>query len=269
MTKHRQSPLAARLWLSLMAVLLSLMPLAGSAEEPKPEPPDPLKKTEGTKTEQAEDAPLPRKEEMLRNLPTKADLLTKPPVDWVVLKKEKKDEVLIVKPISPRPRTLEILDEKRKEFLKPVKVTRLPGESNDAFLTRQRQAAEDARKQREKFETIEVELPDSTKVSEDQDDTSYKLNVEKFVSEIIHHEDLMMKRVDLLLETQELEDAYELLLVLDRRSPGWPGYDERLNRFLLIDAQGKLSRGEAEPAFVLLEQLHARVKEAINSKDTS
>ncbi len=223
-------------------------------------------KADGAKTESAEEVPLPKKDEMFRNLPTKADLLTKPPVDWVILKK---DEVLVVKPVSPRPRTLETIAEKRKEFLQPAKVTRQPGEANDAFLNRQRQAGEDARKQKEKFESIEVELPDSTKVSEDQDDSSYKLNIEKFVSEIIHHEDLMLKRIDLLLDAKELEDAYELLLVLDRRHRGWPGYYERLGRFLLIDAQSKLARGEEEQAFVLLEQMHAQVKEAINSKDTS
>ena len=108
--------------------------------------------------------------------------------------------------------------------MQPPKLTRQPNEANDAFQNRQRQAGEDTRKQREKFESIEVELPDSTKTSEDQDDSSYKLNIEKFVSEIIYHEDLVLKRIDLLLEAKELEDAYELLLVLDRRYQGTSEY---------------------------------------------
>ncbi len=229
-------------------------------EEPKTETPKP------DKAEQAEDAPLPKRDEMLRNLPTKADLLTKPQVDWIILKK---DEVLVVKPITPRPRTLEFFATKRKEFSQPPKLTRNTGEPNADFFARQRKGAEESKKQHEKFEYLEVELPDTTKVSEEQDDTSYRLKIENNIAEIIHHEDLMLRRVDQLLETGELEDAYELLQILDRQNRGWPGYDERLNRFILIDAQGKLARKEPELAFVLLEQMHVQIKAAINSKDTS
>ncbi len=238
-----------------------------AATQPDPPPKEDSPKTDAPKTEPSDEAPLPKKEELLKNLPSKADLLTKPPFDWIVL--QKSDEVLIVKPVQPRPRTLQILKDKREEFLKPPTLKRLPNESADQFRERSKQAFDEARKQREKFESIEVELPDSTKVSEEQDDSSYRLNVEKLVHEIIYHEDLMLKRVDLLLEARELEDAYELLLALDRRHPGWPGYDERLNRFLLIDAQSKFARGDTEPAFVLLEQMHKRVKAAINSMDKS
>lgn len=225
---------------------------------PKPAPQAPA--------EQSDETPLPKRDEMLRNIPSKADLLTKPPTDWIFLQN---DDVLVVKPVAPRPRTLAIYADKRKELQKPPKVNRMPGESNDDFLARQRQASEEARKQREKYEFLEVELPDSTKVSEDQDDSSYKLHIEKYVKDILHHEDLVLKRVDLFLEAKQLEDAYDLLLYLDRHNQGWPGYDERLNQLLLLDAQGKFASNEFEPAFVLLEQMHDRVKTAINSKDTS
>ena len=235
-------------------------------EEPKTETPKPGEAPKPDKAEQAEDAPLPKKDEMLRNLPTKADLLTKPQVDWIILKK---DEVLVVKPITPRPRTLEFFAAKRKEFSQPPKLTRNTGEPNADFFARQRKGAEESKKQHEKFEYLEVELPDTTKVSEEQDDDAYRLKIENNIAEIIHHEDLMLRRVDQLLETGELEDAYELLQILDRQNRGWPGYDERLNRFILIDAQGKLARKEPELAFVLLEQMHVQIKAAINSKDTS
>lgn len=230
--------------------------LAFFQEPARPEP---------TKTEQSADAPLPTKSEMLRNLPSKADLLTKPPFDWVVLKKD--ETVLVVKPVQPRPKTLEQVAEKRKQYLQPPTLKQKTGESKEEFAARLKEAGEETVKMRKQMESIEVELPDSTKVSEDQDDSSYLLNIIRDVSEIIHFEDVALKRVDLLLDKAELEDAYELLLMLDRRAHGWPGYSERLNRFLLIDAQGKLSRGESEPAFVLLEQMHTRVNEAINSKD--
>ncbi|MBC7819719.1 MAG: hypothetical protein IAG10_22785, partial [Planctomycetaceae bacterium] len=228
----------------------------------EPQQPEPAKTD---KAEQSAEAPLPKKDQMWRNLPSKADLLTKPPFDWVVLKKD--DTVLVVKPVQPRPKTLDQMAEKRKQFLQPPKTVRMAGESQDAFAERLRTAGQETEKMRKKLESIEIELPDSTKVSEDQDDSSYLLNIFRDVSEIIHFEDVALRRVDLLLDQAELEDAYELLLMLDRRAPGWPSYGERLSRFLLVDAQGKLSRGESEPAFVLLEQMHSRVKDAINSKD--
>ncbi|MBM3970488.1 MAG: hypothetical protein FJ302_11590 [Planctomycetes bacterium] len=216
------------------------------------------------KAEQSTDVPLPKKADVLRNLPSKSDLLTKPPFDWVFLKN---DDVLTVKPLQPRPKTLDQINEKRKQMAQPPKVTRMAGESQEAFAARLRQSADEHRKLREKVDNIEVELPDSTKVSEDEEDSSYKLNVDKYVGDIINFEDVVLRRVDLLLDNAELEDAYELLLFVDRRHLGWPGYDERLNRFLLLDAQGKLAQGETETAFALLEQMHERVKSAINSKD--
>ncbi len=234
-------------------------PPADAKDQEQPEPP----KTE--KTEQSEEAPLLKKDQMWRNLPTKADLLTKPPFDWVVLKKD--ETVLVVKPVQPRPKTLEQMAEKRKQASQLPKPTRMAGESLDAFTERSKAAIIESGKMLKKLESIEIELPDTTKVSEEQDDASYLLNIVRDVSEVIHFEDIALKRVDLLLDKGELEDAYELLLMLERRAPGWLSASERLNRFLLLDAQGKLSRGEAEPAFVLLEQMHGRIKEAINSKD--
>ena len=249
----------ALLWLLFHQTASTSAQNAATKDPNQPEPP----KTE--KTEQSTEAPLLKKDQMWRNLPTKADLLTKPPFDWVVLKKD--DTVLVVKPVQPRPKTLDQMAEKRKQLSQNPKPTRMAGESQDAFTERLRASVIDAAKMLKKLESIEVELPDTTKVSEDQDDAAYLLNIVRDVSDVIHFEDIALKRVDLLLDQGELEDAYELILMLDRRAPGWFSANERLNRFLLLDAQGKLSRGETEAAFVLLEQIHARIKEAINSKD--
>ena len=249
----------ALLWLLFHQTASTSAQNAATKDPDQPEPPKP------EKTEQSTEAPLLKKDQMWRNLPTKADLLTKPPFDWVVLKKD--DTVLVVKPVQPRPKTLDQMAEKRKQLSQNPKPTRMAGESQDAFTERLRASVIDAAKMLKKLESIEVELPDTTKVSEDQDDAAYLLNIVRDVSDVIHFEDIALKRVDLLLDQGELEDAYELILMLDRRAPGWFSANERLNRFLLLDAQGKLSRGETEAAFVLLEQIHARIKEAINSKD--
>ncbi len=260
--RHRTFPTTlglVLLWLYFGQAAWTSAQNAATKDQEQPEPP----KTE--KTEQSAEVPLLKKDQMWKNLPSKADLLTKPPFDWVVLKKD--DTVLVVKPVQPRPKTLDQMAEKRKQLSQLPKPTRMAGESQDAFTERLKASVIDAGKMRKKLESIEVELPDTTKVSEEQDDASYLLNIVSDVSDVIHFEDIALRRVDLLLEQAELEDAYELLLMLDRRAPGWLSASERLNRFLLLDAQGKLSRGEAEPAFVLLEQMHGRIKDAINSKD--
>ncbi len=258
--RTRQRKLVTWIWLVIVVLVLAQATsgLAQNADAPA------KAETEPAKPEQSTEAPLPKKAEVLRNLPSKADLLTKPPFDWIFLKN---DDVLTVKPLQPRPKTLDQINEKRKQLAQPPKITRMAGEAQDAYAARLRQSGDEHRKLREKFDNIEVELPDSTKVSEDEDDSSYKLNVDKFVGDIINFEDVVLRRVDLLLDKAELDDAYELLLFVDRRHLGWPGHDERLNRFLLLDAQGKLAQGEAEAAFALLEQMHERVKAAINSKD--
>ena len=242
-----------------LSVVMLLLAQATMAQDTPAKP-----EGEPTKPEQSTEVPLPKKAEVLRNLPSKADLLTKPPFDWVFLKN---DDALTVKPLQPRPRTLEQINEKRRQLIKPPTVVRMPGESQDEFAGRLRQSADEHKKLREKADNLELDLPDSTRTSDDEDDSSYKINVDKYITEIINFEDIVLRRVDLLLEQGELEDVYELLLFVDRRHLGWPGYDERMNRFLLVDAQRKLADKEAEAAFVLLEQMNERVKAAINSKD--
>ena len=114
-TQQTRRALSALIILGIVWTLPSLRLSAQDkkADEPKTEAP---KTNEPAKPEPEEEVPLPKKDQMLRNLPSKADLLTKPPVDWVILKN---DDVLVVKPIAPRPRTLEFMATKRKEFANP------------------------------------------------------------------------------------------------------------------------------------------------------
>ncbi len=259
-----------KLWTILMALACSLICVsAATAQNEKDKPETPAEptakpKSEGDKKDQSTAVPLPKRDEMFRNLPTKGDLLTKPPADWVVLKN---DDVLVVKPVQPRPNTMVTMKARREEFLKAPSPKKLPGESAEDYAARVRQANEEKTKQLAKLETIAINLPDSTKLAEEEDSDGFTINVEKFVKEIIHHEDLMLLATDRLLDKKELEDAYELLLVQNRTSAGWPGYDERFNRLLLVDAQVKFAAGEKEQAYSLLEQMHGRVMESINSKD--
>ena len=125
----------ALLWLLFHQTASTSAQNAATKDPDQPEPPKP------EKTEQSTEAPLLKKDQMWRNLPTKADLLTKPPFDWVVLKKD--DTVLVVKPVQPRPKTLDQMAEKRKQLSQNPKPTRMAGESQDAFAERLKARSEE------------------------------------------------------------------------------------------------------------------------------
>ncbi|MBX3439269.1 MAG: hypothetical protein KF861_17395, partial [Planctomycetaceae bacterium] len=127
---------------------------------------------------------LPKLEEMV--LPTAEQLLRSPPVDWVVLKL--RQEVIVVEPVMPRPETLvkmqQAIDEKSRE--------------------RRNLSGPDLARHREELEamaSLHLRLPDQT----DEDD--YLLSM-KLIEQIIHHEDLMLRRVDELIQENSFDLAY-------------------------------------------------------------
>lgn len=190
--------------------------------------------TEGEPEREEPDEKLPRLEEMV--LPSAGELLRGPKVDWIVLKRNQ--EVLVVEPVMPRPDTLakmqSAIDEKSKER------RNLSGEA----LTRHRQELEAMSK-------LRIRLPDQV----EEDD--YLLPM-KLVEQIIHHEDLVLRRVDALIREQNFDLAFELLNILRRGTPDWPGAVERHSALLLAEAGRKLERGEVEAALAVLEEVHSR-----------
>ncbi|MFO1095744.1 MAG: ABC transporter substrate-binding protein [Planctomycetaceae bacterium] len=53
----------------------------------------------------------------------------------------------------------------------------------------------------------------------------------------MHHEDLVLQRIDALIDEGQLPTAFELLLRLERQWTAWPGAAERHNRLLMVDGQ--------------------------------
>ena len=199
--------------------------------------------------------PLPQFEEM--QLPSMKDLLQKPPVDWVVLKK---GEVLIVKPVHPRPNTLETLAKQLEEAQKlPFpKRKRLPDESKEEFEERFEAELERFKLIRSKPRFLEVVLPDNLSLPEGVDDPVFQLEVERFVEQVIHHEDNMLKRTDILMDEGKLAEANEMLFTLERRQPKWPGLTKRRDRILMEEAKLKRSKNDLFSALVFLEDLNER-----------
>jgi len=176
---------------------------------------------------------LPQFEDL--TIPTAEQLLEEPPRDWIVLKT---GEVLFVEPLSPRPDTLAWLEdritEKRKER------TGLTGQALTQFL-----------KELDDLNYLYVSVP---QVAEE---TEFRLPTRK-IDYILHHEDLMIRRIDLLLDEGNLAIAHEVLHRLERMRADWPGIPERHNRLLLAEGKRLLEQGQPAFALIRLEQLYDR-----------
>ncbi|MFK7822267.1 MAG: hypothetical protein AB8G99_26460, partial [Planctomycetaceae bacterium] len=79
------------------------------------------------------------------------------------------------------------------------------------------------------------------------------------IDRIIYAQELMLKRVDLLIKTDDpddIETAFELIMIVERQIPKWSPTGERLQAILFQDAQQKLKKGEQELGLALLEECH-------------
>ncbi len=193
-----------------------------------------------------EDDPLPLYEDL--EVPTTAQLLTEQPVDWLLLKPD--NRVLMVRPVLPRPDTLAKMAA-NQEALKSVatRPKREAGESAEEYRERIAQLLD-------RSENLVVALPDLVAAERSDGSDEYTLNAKRLIERIIHHEDLMLQRADIQMNEGELEKAFEMLLVLQRREPDWPGYTERRNRLVFEEAKKRLRKNDLEAALAFFEELY-------------
>lgn len=182
-----------------------------------------------------EQADLPRLDEI--PLPQSGELLQATPFDWVVLITER---VVQVDPIAPRPDTLKILEEEFQKLNKlPMPKREIDPIGYEELLQRKREA---------RYLTIFLQEGEDLEFSIDR----------RFIKEIIHFEDVILRRVDKLLDELKPGEAYELLEVVYDRDPLWPGVDQREKRLLLTEALLREQQGELEDSLGFLERLHTR-----------
>tara|TARA_R110002095_G_scaffold216126_2_gene212193 strand:+ start:860 stop:3403 length:2544 start_codon:yes stop_codon:yes gene_type:complete len=179
---------------------------------------------------------LPRIEEM--QIPSVEDLLKKKPVDWIVMEN---DLVLIVEPVYPRPDTLGQLDTALKESYNWPK-------------PKSKEEIDEQRKMRAALNFIQLTLVD------EKENPEYQIQ-RKSVKQIIHHEDQILKRIDQLLQTNQLRTAFEMLLVLDRKHHDWPGFDQRQQQLLFLEAKDRQKSEQYGNALAFIEDLHGRSPE--------
>ncbi len=165
--------------------------------------------------------------------PSVETLLTQKPVDWIILNT---DEVLIVESVSPRPdtvnRRLAEIEEKKKLRNQSTgdERTRIQNEMNE-------------------LERLVVIIPD------EQGSPEFKLPLNQ-IKGIIHHEDHMLKRIDLLLEEKNVSKAMELIDNLQKAWDIWPGMIETYRDIIFVDAKNRIEAGKPELALVVMDELY-------------
>jgi ABC-type transport system substrate-binding protein len=185
-------------------------------------------RTYGQADERPDRTAFPTLEEM--QLPSTATLMNDDPFDWVVLKDDQ--TVIVVEPLYPRPDTLARRDEERRELEK----------------IRRRTEAERKRLDELRFLTLNL----SGDVL-----TEYRLPVSS-VERVILHEELILQRVDQLLDAGDIRQSYDLLLAVDRSLPDWPPAVPRFERLLLTEAKQRSDAGDIYAALALLDELARR-----------
>lgn len=237
----RRWAIAALLW-----ILLGHPVMAQKADEPPAKgTADPAAKTDDTEVP----PPEPDDSEEFRQLPAVESkplpslerLLKGPALDWIVLIRGSK--VLEVEPISPRPNTIQRIEEK----IRKARETPLPKINGTDESARNEEKA-----RRRDLYKLNIVL-----LKNDEDDGEYRIHIQT-IKQIIHYEDLMLRRTDQLLNDNRGADAYELLTALQLRSPNWPGLAERRDRLKFVEGQAKLKQQLYEQAAAQFDQVFAR-----------
>jgi hypothetical protein len=184
--------------------------------------------------EGGEDERLPKLSEM--KLPEAETLLRGKPVDWVVLRNE---DTLVVEPVSPRPQTLEKMDEELKRL------------ANMRGKTKEEQ--DEIKRRRLELLKLPVTLVNGG------EDPDYVLDT-RHIKQIVYHEDHVLERASRCIDDGLTALAFELLVYLDRRHHNWPGYSRQVNRLLLKEAEMRLQFGDPEAAIRFAEELYGKDK---------
>lgn len=206
-------------------------PAKPTADDTDPAPPEPDDSEEFRQLPALDAKPLPSMERLLKG----------PAVDWIVLIRGTK--VIEVEPVSPRPDTLQKIEERiRKAREQPL--PKINGTDESA-----RNEEKARRRDLSKFNVVLLK--------NDEDDGEYRIHIQN-IRQIVHYEDLMLKRTDLLLDQERAADAFEMLTAVQQRNPNWPGLSERRERLKFVEGVMKLKKKLYEQAAAQFEQVFSK-----------
>ncbi len=179
---------------------------------------------------------LPTLEEMV--LPSVKQLLNETPKDWIVLNT---GGVLTVESVTPRPDTL---------ALRQAEIEALEIERRKVAASQRGPLSEKINE----LKQLEVTVP------EVQGNPEFRLPIRRII-EIIHHEDLMIRRIDELLKVNNIDQSLELLNRLRRNWDAWPGMDGAHAKIVYTDAKFRIEQGKYSESLMLLDEVYRLNKE--------
>jgi hypothetical protein len=182
---------------------------------------------------------LPRAEDV--PLPTAEELLYGPRRDWIILRDGR---LLVVEPVYPRPETIKKIQAERDAILADPK----------------RRYSPEGKERLNELNRMDLFVPEGKTSAE------YQIRLDT-IEEIVHHEDLMLRRADRLIAEGDTRKAFELMFVVARTDPNWPGLDERQVRLTAADAARLLDAKDGERALALVESLYERKEVPPEARD--
>ena len=112
----------------------------------------------------------------------------------------------------------------------------------------------DIAERKKRLKLLEVNLPDDNFLD-------YQLPVSQ-VDRVISFEDMMLREADALIDIDEISQAYELLMEVERMAPGWKQASPRFAKLLIKEAEINFESGNAFAAMALLDELAVRDKDS-------
>ncbi len=240
--------LALCLVLASFVCLGQLVPHGRADDEPQPAAPE-SSETPDESPQQTPAESSSTKFPLLEELevpPAEVFLSSDPDVarDWIVLKSadDVPEQVIVALPVTPRPGTLAARQKALSE--KSAERRGLQGDALERWKL-----------EYDALKMLEITVPAFAPESE------FLLPVDR-IDRIIHHEDLWLKRIDLLIAEGNIDVALELLNAMEFARPDWAGLNSRADSLLRADARIRLEKQRPQEALMLLEELKRRNPDA-------
>lgn len=187
-------------------------------------------------SDEAEEATGPERNELPMAadtpLPSVPELLSGERRDWVILTDGR---LLIVEPVFPQPSTLEKIQQERDAIQED----------------RRRRFSAEGRARLTELNSLNIFLPGEGEAASEE----FQIPVTQ-VQEILHHEDLMLRQAAALIDAGKTREAFELVIVVARHNPQWPGLVALRNRLAVADAVRFVAEGQLEQGLALVETLY-------------